>query len=119
MAPPDGLMGQSLLPGLKRAEGRSTWSWDPVDGKDARCETGCGAVAAEISRLLGGDRCLIRPKSPAPMLGAFRGKHWQWTYHVVVIKDALVYDITTGSDGVEMDIYKSFWEYADYIDFGF
>ena len=53
------------------------------------------------------------------MLGAFRGKHWQWTYHVVVIKDALVYDITTGSDGVEMDIYKSFWEYADYIDFGF
>ncbi len=79
-------MGQSLLPALKRTKGRPTWSWAPVDVNDLRCETGCEAVAAEISRLLDGDRCVIRPKLPAPMLGAFRGKHWQWACHVVVVK---------------------------------
>ncbi len=110
-------MRTSLLRGLRRTKGEPRW--ESVDVNDPLCERGCEGVADEIAGLLGGRLCQIRPEPPAFVLGRFRGKNWLWLYHVVVVKGTLVYDITTGSDGVEKDTYKGFWEYADAIDFGF
>ena len=84
-----------------------------------RCASAAARIADEIASLLGGRSCEIRPKPPGFFLGPFRGKNWLWVYHVVVVKGVLVYDITTGSHGVEKDACKRFGEYADAIDFGF
>ena len=46
-------------------------------------------------------------------------KNLGWGHHEIVVKDGRVYDAFTGHQGMATDEYKSLWEYADAINFGF
>lgn len=92
--------------------------WRARDITDTICERGCGAVALQIQRHIGGDIVRIMPID-APILGKFRGKNWNWSDHEVVVKDGRVYDLTTGYKGLPAQEYKSLWQYSDAINFGF
>jgi hypothetical protein len=43
----------------------------------------------------------------------------RWAHHEVVVKVGRVYDAFTGHKGATISEYKSLWEHADAIKFGF
>jgi len=94
--------------------------WAPVDINLDVCRVGCEDVAQEIQSQIGGKVYRITNRlDPKAALGGYRGKNWSWFYHDVVVKDGVVFDLTTGSSGLPIDEFKKLWQYPDALDFGF
>lgn len=100
-------------------------NWTKRATNDPTCLNGCGDVAKRIQSLIGGQ--VHRITANGRFMGRFDNRakpSWDfqshpWDEHFVVVKDGRVYDAFTGGKGVDIKTYKSWWQYADVIDFGF
>jgi hypothetical protein len=119
----DGIVGGPLV----RVGGKA---WRAFQPGDKACQSGCGAVARAIARAIGGEIRTIRPPEGVPFLGRVRNSAgnfinpageaaYGWDVHEVVVKNGRVYDAFTGPSGLSVEQYKSLWENADAILFGF
>ena len=81
-------------------------------------EFGCEIVAENVQKEIGGQ--LYRVTSNARSLGPVHydgGTVVGWNNHVAVIKDSIVYDGLTGSNGMPEELYKLMFEYNDVLTF--
>ena len=81
----------------------------------------CDEIAGAIEDAIGGETKRFEIPPGVNVLGPYRpgGQIVEelWDYHKVVVKDGLVYDEFVW--GMPIDEWKSLWDYADAIDFGF
>jgi hypothetical protein len=94
-------------------------NWPAADIQADSSRSNCEACAREIQKLIGGNIVIIKPTPPDRLLGAYRGKNWGWYEHHVVVLNGRVYDNFTGGAGETISVYKSRWQYASVINFGF
>ncbi|PSL45301.1 hypothetical protein CLV51_1043 [Chitinophaga niastensis] len=85
----------------------------PASAKEI--EFGCEKVARTIQKAIGGEFLQVTPKF-GNQLGPVNyaaGAGPAWYRHVAVLKEGMVYDMMTGSEGMDLNKYKQMFEYAD------
>ena len=101
------------------AKPTKTLSEEPFSPEEMKF--GCEEVAAKVQEEIGGQIFKITSDLPgARSLGPVNysgGTVIGWNNHVVVIKDDIVYDGLTGSNGMPFETYKKMFEYWDVLKF--
>ncbi|MCX5078472.1 polymorphic toxin-type HINT domain-containing protein [Streptomyces sp. NBC_00424] len=92
-------------------------AWKQAKTQNICGSTGCEDVARQIQSQIGGTRFRITDSMNAPSLGKYRGEDTRWSHHDVVIRDGRVYDGWTDRYGEPLDVYKSHFEYGEYLRF--
>lgn len=92
-------------------------AWKPAKTSTICGSTGCEDVARQIQSQIGGTRHRITDAYGAPSLGKYRGEDTRWAHHDVVIRDGRVYDGWTDRYGEPIDVYRSRFEYGEYLRF--
>jgi len=79
----------------------------------------CEVCAKKIQDLIGGQVKRIAGQGAPRLRPSPANPGGDWAFHEVVVNGGKVYDAFTGPEGMPIDAYKSQFEYADEIDFGF
>ncbi|PQO28612.1 hypothetical protein DTL21_28900 [Bremerella cremea] len=120
-----------VLDGEKRTEAKETierashkWITETLRFR-MRVDSGCHlanydrSIARRIQKLIGGKIYRIMPNPKCQLLGRIDGCDRHLYYHDVVLAAGKIFDDVTAPMGRIANDYKSLWEHANDIDFGF
>ena len=96
------------------------WPWKGITKAETLVRASCDKDAIRIQKIVGGEIMTITPKAPNIGLGeVYYGNEIisEWFYHKAVRVGDIVYDRTTGPNGMQINEYKKLFKYADDINF--